>query len=65
MSIITFPDSSFSNSRRSLSDMLRQNEGAYTVNKDGFVSLDLTNDMVCKAIVLEIKKLNNIKEEKR
>ncbi|TDS93427.1 hypothetical protein [Erwinia rhapontici] len=63
--INTFPNNSFFKSRRSLSDVLQQNQGTYTVSKDGFVSLDLSNDDVRNAIVLEIKKLNNIKEVKR
>jgi len=49
--------------RNSFSDILRKNEGTYTVNKDGFVSLDLQNDEVRKAIVVEIKKLERIKKE--
>lgn len=65
MSTIAFNTRNLFNPRSSLTKALQENRGTYTISKDGYVSLDLSNNDVKKAIAKEIQKLDSIKEEKR
>lgn len=43
---------------------LKENQGAYTINKDGIVKLDLSNPLTQERIIEQINKCGNIKTER-
>lgn len=43
---------------------LKENQGTYTINKDGFVKLDLNNPLTQERIIEQIHKCGNIKIER-
>lgn len=43
---------------------LKENQGTYTINKDGVVKLDLSNPLTQKKIIEQIHKCGNIKTER-
>lgn len=59
---ITFPGSMFSSKER-LKKALKKNRNSYTISRDGHVSLNLEKQEVVEALVLQIEKLDDIKEE--
>ena len=59
--VMTF---SAGSSAERLKRVLIENRGRYTVNKDGFISLDLSNEQVQEAIEKQIHNLSGIKESK-
>lgn len=59
-----FSNDEFSFSQRRLANILKEHAGTYTINKDGFVSIDLSNPEVIKKIVEQINKCDGIKVER-
>lgn len=60
-----FPVSNLSfDSRECLARALKDNKGSYTINKDGFVSIDFTSEEVIKAITRQIEDLSCISEDR-
>ncbi|MGO2335541.1 hypothetical protein [Providencia sp.] len=53
------------NSQDRLKKVLKDNRGRYTITKNGYVELDLSNDKVKEAIKEQIDQLKGIKEESR
>ncbi|EMI7736968.1 TPA: multidrug ABC transporter ATPase [Proteus mirabilis] len=51
------------NSQDRLIKVLKENRGRYTITKNGYVELDLSNDKVKEAIKGQIDLLKDIKEE--
>ncbi|EMI2415964.1 TPA: multidrug ABC transporter ATPase [Proteus mirabilis] len=51
------------NSQDRLIKVLKENRGRYTITKNGYVELDLSNDKVKEAIKGQIDQLKDIKEE--
>lgn len=59
-----FPKEELSFTERRLVKALKENAGSYTINKDGFVSLDLSNPKVIEKIAEQVRKCSNIKVER-
>lgn len=51
------------NSQDRLIKVLKDNRGRYTITKNGYVELNLSNDEVREAIKEQIEQLKDIKEE--
>ncbi|MBS6210187.1 MAG: hypothetical protein KH812_08860 [Proteus hauseri] len=51
------------NSQDRLRKVLQDHRGRYTINKNGYVEVDLSNDQVKEAIKEQIEQLKDIKEE--
>lgn len=57
-------DSPRSYNEQRLFKALKENQGAYTINKDGIVKLDLSNPLTQERIIEQINKCGNIKTER-
>lgn len=53
------------NSESRLKKVLRDNRGHYTISKNGYVELDLTNENVKQLISDKIQEISDIEEEKK
>ncbi len=56
------PQKSYNEQR--LFKALKENQGTYTINKDGIVRLDLSNPLTQRKIIEQIKKCRSIKIER-
>lgn len=56
------PQKSYNEQR--LFKALKENQGTYTINKDGIVKLDLSNPLTQERIIEQINKCGNIKTER-
>ncbi|EPP7234065.1 hypothetical protein ACTOJ1_000981 [Shigella flexneri] len=54
-------DSPKSYNEQRLFKALKENQGTYTINKDGIVKLDLSNPLTQERILEQIKKCETIK----
>lgn len=57
-------DSLRSYNEQRLFKALKENQGTYTISKDGIVKLDLSNPLTQERIIEQINKCGNIKTEK-
>ena len=57
-------DSLRSYNEQRLFKALKENQGTYTINKDGIVKLDLSNPLTQERIIEQINKCGNIKTER-
>lgn len=60
-----FPKSKTSYPEERLAKALKENAGTYTINRDGKISLDLSNPKTIEKIIEQINKCGNIKVKKR
>lgn len=56
--------SSRSHNEQRLFKALKENYGTYTINKDGFVKIDLSNPLTQERIIEQINKCGNIKTKR-
>jgi len=59
--LLSKKDSPRSQNEKRLFKALKENQGTYTINKDGVVKLDLSNPLTQKRILEQIKKCETIK----